>query len=250
MKLVHSINYLFLPFFLLLIVGSTVSATNVELVNGQPPAKVLEEQEINYTMIISNIPPAAEKISFDTDLANINNFHLYNFTNLNFKSNINKFDFPVNESTKSIVVNIHGQIPQITEISQPEGIKIIKYKQQTGYAYDRIILTNNKGNLIETVETRSFEISIPEVESFREKMNKINDPFFKEYLQGLHDKGLVNESNLLADHLTENNEWPLYYWTIPGIIIGFLIGGLIGLRIGYKAKMGNPDETDVGEDKK
>ncbi|HMB45663.1 MAG TPA: hypothetical protein VKL21_07565, partial [Candidatus Methanoperedens sp.] len=60
----------------------------------------------------------------------------------------------------------------------------------------------------------------------------------------------VNESNLLADHLTENNEWPLYYWTIPGIIIGFLIGGLIGLRIGYKAKIGNPDETDVGEDKK
>lgn len=250
MKLVHSMYYLFLPFFLLLVVGSTVSATNVELVNGQPPGKVLEGQEINYTMIISNIPPAAEKISFDTDLAKINNFHLYNFTNFNFTSDINKFDIPVNESTKSIIVNIHGQIPQITEKNQPEGITIIKYKPQTGYAYDRIILTNNKGNLIETVETRSFDISIPEVESFREKMNKINDPFFKEYLQGLHDKGLVDESNVLADHLIENNEWPPYWWTIPGIIIGFVIGALIGGR--YVAKKNNPDvdDTDEGEDRR
>jgi len=230
MKLIKSISYLFLPLFLLLVVGGTVSAAANLEVNGQTPGKVLEETEINYTIKISDIPPAAEKISFDTDLAKVDNFHLYNFTSLNVTSDANKFDIPVNESIKSIIVNIHGQIPQITETKQPEGITIIKYKSQTGYAYDRITLTNNKGNLIETVETRPFEISIPEVESFREKMDKINDPFFKEYLRGLHDKGLVDESNTLADHLTENNEWPPYWWTIPGIITGFVIGFLIGVR--------------------
>lgn len=229
MKLNLSVKYIFLSLFLLLIIGGNISAANIEI-NGQTPGKVLEGTEINYTIKISDISPAAEKISFDTDLAKVDNFHLYNFTSLNVTSDANKFDIPVNESIKSIIVNIHGQIPQITEKKQPEGITIIKYRSQTGYAYDRIILTNNKGNLIETVETRPFEISIPEVESFREKMNKINDPFFKEYLQSLHDKGLVDESNTLADHLTENNEWPPYWWIIPGIIIGFVIGIIIGMR--------------------
>src|SRR5664280_288106 len=154
MKLIKSISYLFLPLFLLLVVGGTVSAAANLEVNGQTPGKVLEETEINYTIKISDIPPAAEKISFDTDLAKVDNFHLYNFTSLNVTSDANKFDIPVNESIKSIIVNIHGQIPQITETKQPEGITIIKYKSQTGYAYDRITLTNNKGNLIETVETR------------------------------------------------------------------------------------------------
>jgi len=241
MKLVRNMTFLFLSFFLLLIIGGTVSATNVE-VNGQTPGKVLEGQEINYTIIISNIPPAAEKISFDTDLAKVDNFHLYNFTSLNVTSDVNKFDFPVSESTKSIVVDVHGQIPQITEKRQYQGITLINYKQETGYAYDRITLTNNKGNLIETVETRPFEISIPEIESFNEKMNKINDPFFKKYLQDLHDKGLVDESNTLADHLTNNNEWPPYWWAVPGIITGLVIGFLIGVRFYSK------DDSDAGED--
>lgn len=229
MKLVRNVTFLFISFFLLLIIGSTVSATNVE-VNGQTPEKVLEGQEINYTIIISNISPAAEKISFDTDLAKVDNFHLYNFTSLNITSDANKLDFPVNESTKSIVVDVHGQIPQITEEIQYQDVMLIHYKPEVGYAYDRIILTNNRGNLIETVETRPFEISIPELEAFYEKMNKINDPFFKNYLQDLHDKGLVDESNTLADHLTENNEWSLYWWAIPGIIVGLMIGIIIGIR--------------------
>lgn len=228
MKLIQSINYLFLSFFLLLIIGGIVSATNVDLVTGQTPGKVLEGQEINYTIIISNIPPAAEKISFETDLAKVENSHLYNFTSLNVTNDANNFDLPISESTKSIIVNIHGQIPQITEKKQYQGITLINYKPQTGYAYDRITLTNSKGNLIETVETRPLEISIPELESFNEKMNKINDPFYKKYLQDLHDKGLVDESNTLADHLT--GEWPPYWWTIPGIIAGLVIGFLIGVR--------------------
>jgi len=241
MKLVRSVTCLILSFFLLLIIGGIVSATNVE-VNGQTPEKVLEGKEINYTIIISNIPPAAEKISFDTDLAKVNNFHLFNLTNLNVTNDANRFDFPVSESTKSIVVNIHGQIPQITEKKQYQGITLVNYKSETGYAYDRITLTNNKGDSIETVETRSFEISIPEVDSFNEKLNKINDPFFKKYLQDLHDKGLVDEANTLADHLTENTEWPPYWWAIPGIIGGLVIGFLIGVRFYSK------DDTDVGED--
>jgi hypothetical protein len=241
MKSIRSVNYLLLSFFLLFLIEGIVSATNVE-VNGQTPEKVLEGQEINYTLKIINIPPAAERISFDTDLAKVNNFHLYNCTNLNVTSDSNKFDFPVSESTKSIILNVHGQIPQITTKKQYEGITLINYKPQTGYAYDRIILTNNEGNLIETVETRPFEISIPEVESFNAKMNKINDPFFKKYLQDLHDKGLVDESNTLADHLTENNEWPPYWWAIPGIIAGLVIGFLIGVRFYSK------DDSDAGED--
>lgn len=236
-----SVKYLFISLFLLLIFVGTVSATNV-VINGQTPEKVLEGQEINYTLIVTNIPPAAEKISFDTDLSKIDNFHLYNFTSLNVTNDANKFDFPVSESTKSIIVNVHGQVPQITEKKQYQGITLINYKPETGYAYDRILLTNNKGDLIETVETRPFEIRLPEVESFNEKLNKINDLFFKKYIQDLHDKGLVDESNILADHLTVNNEWPPYWWAFPGIIIGLVIGFIVGVR--YSSK----NDTDSGED--
>ena len=112
MKSFKGVNYLFLSLFLLLLLGSTASATNIEI-NGQTQDKVLEGQVINYTLTINNIPPAADYISFDTDLVKVDDSHLYNFTNLNFTSDANKFDFPVNESTTSIIVNINGQIPQI-----------------------------------------------------------------------------------------------------------------------------------------
>ncbi|AAM06089.1 predicted protein [Methanosarcina acetivorans C2A] len=158
---------------------------------------------------------------------------------MNITSDNNKFDLPVNESTKSIIVNIHGQIPQITEKTQYGRVTLITYKQSTGYAYDRITLTNSNGDLIESVETRPFEISNPEVESFREQMNKIDDPFFKNYLQDLHDKGLVTESKTLADHLTENDKWPSYWWLILGAIIGLIIGVIIGVRI----KNGSEEEV-------
>lgn len=230
MKSFKDVNYLFLSLFLLLLLGSTASATNVEI-NSQTQDKVLEGQVINYTLTINNIPPAADYISFDTDLVKIDDSHLYNFTNLNFTSDTNKFDFPVNKSTTTIIVNINGQIPQISEKKQYDGVTLITYKQGTGYAYDRITLTNSKGDQIESVETRPFEISIPEVESFREQINKIDDPFFKSYLQDLHDKGLVTESKTLADHLTENDKWPSYWWLILGIIAGLIIGIIIGIRI-------------------
>ena len=229
MKSFKGVNYLFLSLFLLLLLASTASATNIEI-NGQTQDKVLEGQVISYTLTINNIPPAADYISFDTDLVKVDDSHLYNFTNLNFTSDANKFDFPVNESATSIIVTINGQIPQITNKKQYDGVTLVTYKQSTGYAYDRITLTNSKGNLIESVETRPFEISIPEVESFREQINEIDDPFFKKYLQDLHDKGLVKESKTLADHLTENDKWPSYWWLILGTIVGLMVGFFIGVR--------------------
>lgn len=241
MKLSKGVNFLLLPMFLLLFLASTASATNIEI-NGETQSQVLEGQVINYTLKISNIPSAADYISFDTDLVKTGNFHLYNFTDLNITSNDNEFYLPVNESTKSITVNIHGQIPQITEKEQCGGVTLITYKQSTGYAYDRITLTNSNGDLIESVETRPFEISNPEVESFREQLNKIDDPFFKNYLQDLHEKGLVTESKTLADHLTENDdEWPSYWWLVLGTIVGLIIGVLVGVRI----KNRNYDEEDL-----
>lgn len=62
-----------------------------------------------------NIPLATGNIDFDTDLAKSNNFHLYNFTNLNLRSDTNKCDFLVSKNKKSIVVNIHGQITPMSE---------------------------------------------------------------------------------------------------------------------------------------
>lgn len=61
-------------------------------------------------------------------------------------------------------------------------------------------------------------------------------------MQDLHDKGLIEESKTLSDHLTENDEWPSYWWVIPGLIIGLLTGFLIGVRFNSK------DEIDLGED--
>jgi hypothetical protein len=122
-------------------------------------------------------------------MAKLNNSHLYNFINLNFISDS----------------NINGQIPQISETKQYKGITLIKYKISTGCAYNRIIFTNNEGNNVEGVITLSFEMSMPEIEAFNKQINKINDLFFKNYLQYLHNKWLIEESKTLADHLTENS---------------------------------------------
>jgi hypothetical protein len=42
--------------------------------------------------------------------------------------------------------------------------------------------------------------------------------------------------------LTNNNEWPPYWWAVPGIITGLVIGFLIGVRFYSK------DDSDAGED--
>lgn len=198
----YALTLCFLCLFLILLVGSA-SAVEVN-VEGDHPAEIKEKQVVNCVLTISGIPSAADYLYLDTDLEKYDDKPIYNFSDLNIQSNENHFELPIKDNTKEIVVQLNGQVPSITEVQQYEKLTLVKYNpKRTGYAYYRIKLTDEKGNSIQESDTSTFAITVPEINSFKEKITLIEDPFLSMYIQDMFDRGLVTEANKLADYLIE-----------------------------------------------
>lgn len=198
----YALTLCFLFLFLILLVGSA-SAVDVN-VEGDHPSEVKEKQVVNCVLTISGIPSAADYLYIDTDLEKYDDKPIYNFSDLNIQSNESNFELPIKDNTKKIVLQLNGQVPGITEVQQYDKLTMEKYNpKRTGYAYYRIKLTDEKGNSIQESDTSTFTIAVPEIDSFKEKITLIEDPFLRTYLQDMFDRGLVTEANKLADYFIE-----------------------------------------------
>jgi len=218
--------------FILLFAGSgPASATQIE-VEGELPGEVEEKQVISLVLTISNIPAAADFISFDTDLVRYGDRSIYNFTGLELQSNNSSFVLPVEDNREKIIVLLNGRVPVIREVKQCDELTLIKYDPKlTGYAYYRVRLTDEDGNPLGESDTRTFTIVASEIEEFRGKMTLVDDSFFSVYLQDMFDKGLVTEANEIADHVIEKEEKEReeegsFNW-------GYVLGGIALLAVGF-----------------
>lgn len=225
---------------ILLSLVSTVSAVDVDI-EGDLPAEAGEGDVVEFYLTISVIPQSADYISFETDLEAYGNNPLYNFTELNITSTSNNYMLNLNDSNDKIIVHVQGKVPVIREVVQTGKITLIKLdEKRTGYAYYRFNLLDGEKNTLKDSDTRVFTINVPEIASFAGKLDTIDDPFFRNYLTDLFDKGLVHEANELADYLNSREEGPAVslYLAAAGIIIALIIGLIFGIR------MSNTDEDD------
>lgn len=219
-------------FFFQFVLSGLASASQVQ-VEGELPAEVEEKQVISGVLTISSIPAAADYIYFDTDLMKYDDQPLYNFTDLDLQSNESHFALPIEEGQNKIVVQLKGQVPEITEVKQYEKLTLIKYNpKRTGYAHYRIRLTDEEGNSIKESDTRTFSISVPEIDAFRQKLTLIDDSFFAVYLQDMFDRGLVTEANKIADYLIKKKENSFNWsYVIAGLGIA-AVSFILGVRTG------------------
>jgi hypothetical protein len=230
--------------FLLFAGSGAVLATQIE-VEGELPGEVEEKQVISLVLTISNIPAAADFISFDTDLVRYGKQPIYNFTGLELQSNNSSFVLPVEDNRDKIVVRLNGRVPVIREVKQCDELTLIKYDPKlTGYAYYRVRLTDEDGNPLGESDTRTFTIMATEIEEFRGKMTLVDDSFFSVYLQDMFDKGLVTEANEIADHVIEEEEkekekekereeegsfsWGYVFGGLALLALGFILGVRFG----------------------
>jgi len=231
-------------FYLLFAGEGAVLAAQVE-VEGELPGEVEEKEVISSTITISNIPAAADFITFDTDLVKYGDRPIYNFTGLELQSNESRFELPVEDSGGKIVVQLNGRVPETREVKQCDELTLIKYDPKlTGYAYYRIRLTDEDGNPLGQSDTRTFSIAVPEIDEFRRKMTLMEDSFFSVYLQDMFDKGLVTEANEIADHVIEEEkkereeeekdeeESPFSLGYVIGGIGLLVLGFVLGIRFG------------------
>jgi hypothetical protein len=230
--------FLFCSVLLALAVNASALQTEV---NGAAPDEVKEGEIVDITLVITGIPPAADYISIDSDLEKNGTDPIYEFEDLNVTSYSNDFQLPLNETTSSLTVHVKGRTPVIKEVKQLDGVTLVKFDpKRTGYAYYRIKFTDENSNPLKESDTRTFSINVPEITSFEEKLNTIEDPFLRNYLRGLYEKGLNAEANELADYLNSADEGR----TVPllWVIIGFVAVGVVGFVIGIRK--GNSEEEE------
>lgn len=211
------------------------------VVDEQLPGVVTEGATTNFNLTISNIHPTASRIIIDTDLHKSDNIPLFSANEFESVSNETPFSISVPDDA-TVTVQVHGQVPKITKIVQPGPVTLtIHDKKRTGYAYYRVTFTDDKGNPVPGSDTRVFSINIPEIDSFREKINGISDPFMSSYLQDLFDKGLVSEANTLADYeMARDGQIPTV-WLIGTVCIAAVVAFVIGIRIGSRDDVGDEE---------
>jgi len=224
----------------LLAMVSSVSALQVEI-NGNIPDESEEGEIVDFTMIITGIPLAADYIFIDSDLDKNGTQPIFNFTELNITSNSNSYQLPLDGTISSLTVNVKGRIPTIKVVKQVEKLTLVKFDpKRTGYLYYRLKFTDDSNNPLKESDARTFSVYVPEITQFDKKLDTIEDPFIRKYLQGLFDKGLVNEANELSDYINLRDEGqtvPLL-WTAIGIIVVGVIGLIIGIRMGNSEEDG------------
>ncbi|WP_342305627.1 hypothetical protein [Methanolobus sp. ZRKC5] len=238
-SLVKSVVYCII---ILLSLSYIVSAVDVDI-EGDLPAEPREGDVVEFYLTISAIPQSADYISFDTDLEAYGNNPLYNFTEFNITSTSNNYVLNLNDSDEAILVHVQGKVPVVREVVQTDKVTLIKLdEKRTGYAYYRFNLLDDEKNTLKDSDTRIFTINVPEIDSFTGKLDTIDDPFFRNYLTDLFDKGLVHEANELADYLNSREEGPAVslYLAAGGIIVALIIGLIFGIRIGNS----DDDEDD------
>ncbi|CAD6493328.1 MAG: hypothetical protein CHKLHMKO_00458 [Candidatus Argoarchaeum ethanivorans] len=231
MKLAKVTSTLVLVSFLCLVATlGGASALKVEVTDLSDTTE--EGQVVDFTLSISNFPQGYI-LSFDTDLERHGDSPLFNVTNMSKETYEEHFTINTSEKDR-LIVHMVGEVPKVTEVKQCDGVTLIGYEKTTGYAYYRVELCDTEGHIIET-DTKTFNIKVPELEGFRKKLAKIDDPWLRIFLTGTHEKGLVNEANELADYWLKPKPYVIpLLWFIVLLIGAVIISVAIGIRIGGK----------------
>lgn len=229
--------------FLVLILVGNAAAMDVVVLDSTIDEIHPEGDIVEYTLKISGVQPQVSVIELETDLRPYGQSFLWNATDpgfLELQDGQHQFQdqsirFEVNKSVKTpVLIHVTGQVPQITEIVQSEGLVITKTDAQTtGYTHYRVQFFDEGGFVVGNAFTEVFDIEIPDETDFFDRLSSVQDPMLRNLVIDLHDKGLKYEANTLLDY---SDKKPLGVSLPLVIVILVVIGGIAlfaGYRIGY-----------------
>lgn len=202
-------------------------------VDGDLPGEIVEGEEVNFTLTLAGLPPAADNLVLETDLVPQDGTPLFSLAGTEMISNSTPFTVTLPAGNGPLTVAVTGQAPRAAEVRQCGAVTLTTYDPRlSGYAYYRVRFTDDDGNRLAESDTRVFALRVEAIEEFNEKLGGISDPFMDAYLQDLFDKGLVGEANTLADHELAQESTVPTLWTVGGIVLAAVLALIIGIRIG------------------
>jgi hypothetical protein len=217
----------------------------------------LEGNSIQLSYIIDAYPKQTASIELETDLVHYGNVSLWTIDNP-AQFNIPNPDQALNEQkllltlpdgwTYPIQVTVSGKVPTITKAEQCDGVVLTKQPDKTtGFIYYRITTLDKNGDVVGTASTQTFDIDIPAEDTFRNRLNALNDEQLRTIVQGIHDEGLTKEADNLLNYAEHKPvQVPLIY-TIGLSILLVVIVGLGGYVIGFRRGKGRREEDEADE---
>jgi len=236
---------------LLILAIDMASATTVELINpGKLPTQLNEEEQVNYTIKISDYDDA-KSITIETSLISSNNKPIYDFGELNPTISENRYNPTIVIDTsripKTLQITISGKVPGGEIVDNYGGIIVTKFRDPKLKYYD--IHVDKKLAVVEP-----FELIIEKKKTFDSTMEQITRTELsgiKREIGKLFDKGLISDAHGIATE-TSNIKWPdslslfgvinidsdLWLNIIAIVIlgIGLFAGFLIGANIDNSSK--------------
>ncbi|TAJ44929.1 hypothetical protein [Methanofollis fontis] len=208
------------------------AALQVEI-DGDVPEEVVEGELIDFTITLSGIPPAADMLHLDTDLLRFGDVPLFVPAEGGNATNTTPLNLPVPPGSGPMSVRLQGQVPAVTEITQCGAVVLTTFDpKRSGYTYYRVRFTDDDGNTLTESDTRLFSIRVETIDTFRDKLNRIDDPFMRSYLQEIFEKGLVNEANTLANYELGREDGIPIIWAAAGIVVTAIAALIAGIWIG------------------
>lgn len=140
-------------------------------------------------------------------------------------------------------MHIKGVTPSsVRTESYYKKIKVIEFNEKFDY-YNIRILDPRGQEIPSQIVTDDFKVDITELNKFQNKMNDLTSKGggfvnLKTFAEQLHENGLKDEANELADLLLKlpTQECKVNYYIFAAIFIGvLLIGGWVGRKMGYDA---------------
>ena len=233
---------------LVLILFCTIpSAHALNVVPDTPLSRILTEDEtVEFTLSIYGYPCDDNySISLETDLEQCGSSPIYDFKGFSeeyiegdrFKQNIR-----ISAPSTGIHVHITGVTPSsVRTESYYKKIKVIEFNEEFDY-YSISILDPRGQEIPSQIVTDDFKVDITELNEFQNKMDDLTISggeftHLKDFADRLHENGLKDEANELADLLLRlPTSGEVDYFTFAAIlIVGLLIGGWVGRKMGYDA---------------
>ncbi|WP_292386256.1 hypothetical protein [Methanoculleus sp. UBA430] len=237
---IFTIRACLISLFILLLVPTATSAIQVTVVNGSFPNSINEGDPVNYVIEISSLPRQTAIVELETDLIpEIGNI-LWNI------SSSDQWEISGGESafreqhlelkalgdwSSPMHVQVTGSVPVLTEVTQHSGLVITKMPERTtGFTYYRLQALDDKGLPVGTAVTKTFDIIIPEDETFTQRVNDVQDIELRGIVSELYDLGLIRESKMLLDYAEKPKESGV---PIPVVGAALAAVAIIAAAVGY-----------------
>ena len=220
----------------------------------------LEGNTIQFSFTIDAYPRQTASIELETDLVHYGNVSLWTIDNME-QFNITNPDQALNEQkllltlpegyTSPIYVTVTGKVPTITSVQQCDGVVLTRQpEKKTGFIFYRVTTLDANGEVVGTATTRTFDITLPTEDAFRNRLNALSDADLKNIILDIHDEGLTKEADTLLSYAEQRPGQVSLVYTIGLSILLIVIAGLGGYVIGFRRGKGrgNGGETDEREE--